>query len=222
MKYVATTNSCVKCDTFEQSMMYFAHKFLNSNESDDSRKFLYEFGDYIEKIKLPCDKIILDPFTGYADKFTIKLIFDDKVLVWLRITVIEKFNTMYINEFNYTKNDIKDMFHSKVERYFDERNAFYFDEQINICGFNKTSNDINVVLDYYNDYEKTDREVTITGTFEDIFDKYTSMNDRLKYCNGSYYKFRDKNFDKLYSMFVCSFKGNYFLMNAVKRGCLID
>ena len=64
--------------------------------------------------------------------------------------------------------------------------------------------------------------IYLKGTLNEIFDKYTTMNDRLKYCNGSYYKFNDKKVEEIYRLIISNYKGNYFLDNAVRRGCIID
>jgi hypothetical protein len=55
-----------------------------------------------------------------------------------------------------------------------------------------------VVLDYYDkiDYKSIRSEIKNQETIEDdndiaIFEKFYKMNNSLKYCNGSYYKFND-------------------------------
>mgnify|MGYP003292644586 CR=1 FL=1 len=62
----------------------------------------------------------------------------------------------------------------------------------------------------------------ITGTFGQIFKSYTNMNDRLRYCNGCYYKFENPDLEKAYHTFLKCYKGNFFLDCAVARGALID
>tara|TARA_R100000654_G_C2686835_1_gene127980 strand:+ start:1850 stop:2080 length:231 start_codon:yes stop_codon:yes gene_type:complete len=37
-----------------------------------------------------------------------------------------------------------------------------------------------------------------SGTKEEIFKKFDAENNRLRYCNGSYYKFEDKNLQQEY------------------------
>ena len=44
----------------------------------------------------------------------------------------------------------------------------------------------------------------------------------MRYCNGSYVKFKDKKIEKVYLMFIKMYDGNYFIDNAVKRGVIID
>lgn len=77
---------------------------------------------------------------------------------------------------------------------------------------------VNVI--YYSDTRESTSQ--ITGTFGQIFKSYTNMNDRLRYCNGCYYKFENPALEKAYHTFLKCYKGNFFLDCAVARGCLID
>lgn len=77
-------------------------------------------------------------------------------------------------------------------------------------------------LIYHKDY-KPDSEVVIEGENEiDLFTDYTNMNDTLRYCNGSYYRWKDAEWNKKYHEFLDGYKGNFFLACAVERGALID
>jgi uncharacterized protein YecT (DUF1311 family) len=42
------------------------------------------------------------------------------------------------------------------------------------------------------------RTETLSGTKEEIFAKYYEKNNQLRYCNGSYYSFEDKELDTEY------------------------
>lgn len=61
------------------------------------------------------------------------------------------------------------------------------------------------ILEYYNKTDKypyvdsvlTNKE-TISGTKEEIFKEFYAKNNRLRYCNGSYYKFEDEALEKEY------------------------
>lgn len=75
----------------------------------------------------------------------------------------------------------------------------------------------------YYDRWKPCKESTIEGETEhDIFETYVNWNDTLKYCNGSYYKWKDEEWEKAYRKFLDGCKGNFFLNCAVRRGVLID
>lgn len=50
---------------------------------------------------------------------------------------------------------------------------------------------------YYNDY-KLKETVTRKGTLDSIFENYDRDNNRLRYCNGSYYKFVDSHYRDLF------------------------
>jgi hypothetical protein len=63
-----------------------------------------------------------------------------------------------------------------------------------------------VVLDYYDkiDYKSIRSEIKNQETIEDdndiaIFEKFYKMNNSLKYCNGSYYKFNDIEWQDKYN-----------------------
>lgn len=76
----------------------------------------------------------------------------------------------------------------------------------------------------YTDYSgKSDVSEFWEGTLEEIFGKYTDANDRLKYINGSGYKFASKKVQDLYSYFVDKNGGaNYLISRAAARGATID
>jgi len=73
-----------------------------------------------------------------------------------------------------------------------------------------------IILDYWNPknetvvtetgfrYLNTNSVITSTkeieGTDEiDLFEQFYKLNNSLKYCNGSYYKFQDKNWENKYN-----------------------
>jgi len=60
---------------------------------------------------------------------------------------------------------------------------------------------------------------TWEGTKEEIFNKFDKSNNRLRYCNGSYYKFEDKTlkveYFKWYEGLSESTKFNMFYGNGV-------
>ena len=223
MKYAAALNDYAKCFSFSDTMVYFAKRFLNSarDYEEDGKEFFYDFGNYIDEIKFPCQKIILDPFTGYNNRFNFRLLFDGDKVAWLQIEV-DRYGLMKVTNCTFKNEDFKNMFYKKIEAYFDNRNQIILLNNFELCGIDRNSKDLSINVDYYSDYKKTDRVVALTGTIDEIFSKFTSMNETLKYCNGDYYKFSDKNIENLYYLYTSSFKGNYFLMNAVKDGRLID
>jgi hypothetical protein len=59
-------------------------------------------------------------------------------------------------------------------------------------------------LDYFNEYV-----VTITKDIEHnneigLFEQFNKLNNQLRYCNGSYYKFQDKQLELKYKEWLRS------------------
>lgn len=48
----------------------------------------------------------------------------------------------------------------------------------------------------YSDYKPKEEKV-FEGTYDEIFEHVESVNDHLRYCNGSYYKFKDNSDEEL-------------------------
>tara|TARA_R110002051_G_scaffold322514_1_gene413217 strand:+ start:469 stop:714 length:246 start_codon:yes stop_codon:yes gene_type:complete len=42
------------------------------------------------------------------------------------------------------------------------------------------------------DFDKVDKEIVWEGTLEQIFNKFYHENNRLRYCNGCSFKFKDE------------------------------
>lgn len=55
---------------------------------------------------------------------------------------------------------------------------------------------ISLIVVKYSD-NKVVREEKFTGTYDKIFEQVEYANDHLRYCNGSYYKFKDETNEKL-------------------------
>lgn len=219
MKYSAVTRDGNKSyGNFSDIMILFSENFLNGCDEDYGREFLYDFGEYLDKTKYPCNGMILDCFIGNSNQFAITLKYNDEEIVFIRFNVKSN-DIITIDTFLYNKEDFK-IFQKIVEDYFDKRNAEIFNNWMKWCNIKETSENV-IVIDEYVDYNKKDCQ-TLNGTITEIFDKFTTWNDRYKYCNGHYWKFNDDNIEKLYRMFIANFKGNYFLENAVKRGVIID
>jgi hypothetical protein len=80
---------------------------------------------------------------------------------------------------------------------------------------------IRVTLDYWNPKNKTvvtesgyrylDKNSIITSTkdiegnnYIELFEQFYKLNNSLRYCNGSYYKFQDKLLEELYNVWLKS------------------
>lgn len=54
-------------------------------------------------------------------------------------------------------------------------------------------------LSYYTSGSKIEKVLTVSYETEiELFETYEKMNNRLRYCNGSYYEFVDKEIEKRY------------------------
>ena len=62
---------------------------------------------------------------------------------------------------------------------------------------------ISLIVVRYSDYKPV-REETFTGTYDKIFEQVEYANDHLRYCNGSYYKFKDETNEKLSKLWYLS------------------
>lgn len=50
---------------------------------------------------------------------------------------------------------------------------------------------------------KEETEETIEGTFDEVCENFERMNDRLRYCNGCYYNFKDKAMEREQRIWYC-------------------
>lgn len=62
-----------------------------------------------------------------------------------------------------------------------------------------------VILDYYDNIDRTSIRSVIVNTKEiegendiSIFEQFYKLNNRLRYCNGSYFKFQDNVWEQKY------------------------
>lgn len=221
MKYSVTTHQygSFVFDTFDKVMAQFTYKFFHNSTTEDGRIFLYDLGDYLDSTKYPCDRVNLDIFTGYADRISLRFSYNDEKIAWVQIE-FSKYGMLNISNYTYYKKDMQ-IFHHIIEEYFDNKNQTIFKEWLDKCNiYSDRENEIRV--NDYRDYKPNGAFVILSGSLEDIFEKYTTHNDRLKYCNGDFWRFADKDIQTLYSLFITNYKGNYFLDNAVKRGVTID
>lgn len=210
--------------TFDEVLLYLDLRFEEHFRVNgcDSLLWLHDLGKYLDGTKFPCDKIVVDAATGYADKFALSFRYGEQKVGYLRL-VAKKYGRFEIDYLSF-ENEAFKMFEPILRDYFEGKaRAILEDEHKRLmakCGFTDGAENKAVLNEYCDNKKKG--EIVLCGTLEEIFDKYTTMNDRLSYCNGHYFRFSDDNVAKLYSLHVEAYKGNYFLDNAVRRGCLID
>ena len=66
-------------------------------------------------------------------------------------------------------------------------------------------------LDYWDNIDRTSIRSVIVSTKDieannniELFEQFYRLNNRLRYCNGSYYKFQDKLLEELYRVWLKS------------------
>lgn len=223
MKYAARMNKSTNLDCYGKVLYHFERKFLNANNIDeDADDWFHNLGEYVDDTKFPCDKIVLDPFCGYSDIFMLLFKYNDQDVCWVKVKVHSN-GMMTIHNYDYKKKDFE-IFHNIIKGYFKEYNKHILEDIAYNANVSLTKDNNVVVVEYYQDYNKVVDNATNTlqGTLKQIFDQYAAYQDTFKYINGKYMKFANKNVEKLWKAFLIDYDGNFFLDNAVKRGCLID
>lgn len=211
MKY-STVKRNVK-DSYYSTLTFFSENIFGNYW--EGEEFFCDFGKHIENAKLPCDKITLDPF-GYSDMFSIIFKYGNARIGWCRFRINKDTKIIEADNYGFTE----DIFKHTITDFINNYNKNVFNKQLTECNIRTTYN-VTIVVDNYTDH-KTNGKHTLVGTLQDVFEKYTTHNDRLRYCNGYRWKFDSKDVARLYAMFIQMYNGNYFLDNAVKRGVTID
>ena len=204
-------------DTFSSVMGFFSDNFFGNDwEGND---FFHDFGNFLDTTKFPTDKIVLNPF-DYVGKFEITFKYNGERVCWYRFSMDKSTKVLEIDNNTYEHQTIRDMFSGIIRDWVKQYNAEVFRNKLKECGMD--IGNVSVSVDEYTDYKRNGRTQIIEGTLSEVFDTYTTHNDRLKYVNGSYWGFSDKKVDMLYGLFIRTYGGNYFLDNAVRRGVTID
>ena len=205
-------------DTFDSTMDVFSMRIFGNYW--EGEEFIHDFGEYLDNTKFPCDKIMLDPY-GYSDKFQLTFKYDNNRICWFKFSVNKQAKIIEIDNYIFEDKAIEKMFKNVITDYFKQYNDIIYQKQLDNCNIKTTSN-VTIVVDDYKDYKPNGKQQTLQGTLQDIFEQYTTHNNRLKYCNGDFWRFNNENISNLYVMFIQMYDGNYFLDNAVKRGVTID
>lgn len=90
-------------------------------------------------------------------------------------------------------------------RYIDGANADAYAMDLAVKNFPTTkelydlwNKETELTAVYYSDY-KPAREEIRKGTLDSIFNEIDRANNRLRYCNGSYFRFKDERYKTLYN-----------------------
>lgn len=217
------------CQKFHQTISYWQRHcpFMFQSLPYDGEEYLNIIADFLQENNFPCDDIVINPFYhGYVEdndyRLTLRMKKINIVIVDVKITRygISKPNIQCCEIEN---GAIREYFSTIIKKFFHEMNNEIIDEVLSQCSLTDGRDgkySITVVYNY--DYKATDKERTLVGTLDEIFDKFTDMNESYKYCNGTYYTFKDSKIKTLYNVFTDMCGDDYFLLNAVKHGRLID
>ena len=205
--------------TFNSVINFFSLHFFGDSES--GYNFFNEFGKYLDTTKFPTDEIVLDPFYGNYNEFAITFKYNNERIAWGKFEMNTDTKIINTNYMSFNDKTIEKMFSHIIKDFINDYNKKVFEQQLNKCNIQNIDTDLTIIIDKYTDY-KINEQITIKGKIEEIFDKYVTYNDKMKYCNGDYWRFNDNNITTLYTMFKQKFNGNYFLHNALKRGVIID
>lgn len=70
---------------------------------------------------------------------------------------------------------------------------------------------------------QTKQVITKSGiTYRELFNEFYDMNDRLRYINGSFYKFAEEKYKELDMLYYYSTRGNLYYERKLARGGIID
>lgn len=162
---------------------------------------------------------VIDIWTGgYYFHFIVKDKETKEHYIALRLTYNKEFEYFELidiynheNKLNIDNNIIKDNYNKYIKSIYNKLlKISNLDEKYSV-----------VKVEFYNDY-KLKNTIDISGSLYNIFHDYSGMNDKLKYINGSYYKFANENVTNVYRFYIKEIEKNHFLKNMLKRGVIID
>lgn len=193
-------------------------QLFNYRFSSNALVYVKKMMKHIDNCQI-ADKCIIDIWTGTDRYFRVEFRKDDKLIGHVSITPLKNIQDFEIYQVCFGSTD---EFKVVIEEWEKAYKLRAYKKQLKKCGFDNDNSTIySVNIDAFNDYKKIE-EHTLKGTIKEIFDEYVTFNDRMRYINGTYWRWSENNVQQLFSMFINKFNGNYFLNNAVRRGCIID
>ena len=205
-------------DSYTKTMDYFSRHFFGDWIGED---FLCKLGEYLDNVNFPSNRLVVDPY-GYDDRFAITFKYDNERICYIQLEMNIDTKILQLHNASFEEKLSEKIFLPKIKEYLKEYNVGIFKKQLERCGIKSINFDNAISIDDYDRYVLKEEKVILKGTIGKIFDDYTTHNDRYRYCNGTHWKFTDRNVSRLYSMFIGMYDGNYFLDNAVRRGVTID
>ena len=191
--------------TYNQLSSIFENRF-------DYRK-VFDFVDnyLIDEVFTDTCGVVINIWTGTYEYFYLKLkdAFD-KELLSLRVSTKNGFFDISLTSPIKEELLINKLYNEYVNKEF-----------ARICKIANLCKQNQVKVNCMNDSEIAD-EIILEGTLDEIFDRFTNLNDTLKYINSKYYKFANEKVNDAYLFYVRFIDKNHFLNSAVRHNKLID
>lgn len=188
--------------TYSQLCSIFENRF------DYSEVFNFIDNYVVNELFPDTFKVVINIWTGTYEYFYLKLKdeFNEELL---NLKVIPK-NGFFSIELVDTN--------VKLSKLYNEYISKEFTRICNIAHLDKQ----NQVKVYCMNDSNIESEIILEGTIDDIFDKFTNLNDTFKYINSKYYKFAEESITNVYLFYVRFVDKNHFLNSAVRHNKLID
>lgn len=174
---------------------------------------LFDFIDnyVIDELFPDTYKVVINIWTGTYEYFYLKLKDElGKELLHFKVSPKNGFFDIEIIDTN------------KVELIINKLYSKYLNKEFTrICEIAQLDKQNQVKVYCVND-SNVESEIVLEGTINDIFDKFTNLNDTFKYINSKHYKFAQENINNVYLFYVRFVDKNHFLNSAVRHGKLID
>ena len=202
---VSFTKHHVNEYTYSQLSSIFENRF------DYYKLFDFIDNDVIDELFPDTYKVVINIWTGTYEYFCLKLKDElGKELLHLKVSPKNGFFDIEIIDTN------------KVELRINKLYSKYLNKEFTrICEIAQLDKQNQVKVYCMND-SNVESEIVLEGTIDDIFDKFTNLNDTFKYINSKHYKFAQENINNVYLFYVRFVDKNHFLNSAVRHGKLID
>ena len=182
-----------------------------------------------EKVNMPIDSILISELS-HSVGFGVQVCFGDNVLFKFILRMKRQDSYFEVDNFSVVVDSIvkneaeRDKLRSAVKSIAvalstDVNNALL--QSYGIASYDDVLSE-DVAINYIVN-RQTKEVITKSGiTYRELFNEFYDMNDRLKYINGSHYKFVEAKYDELYMLYYDSTRGNLYYERKIARGGIID
>lgn len=188
--------------TYSQLCSIFENRF------DYSEVFNFIDNYVVNELFPDTFKVVINIWTGTYEYFYLKL--------------KDEFNEELLNLKVIPKNGFFDIElvdkNVKLSKLYNE---YISKEFARICKIAHLDNQNQVKVYCMND-SNIESEIILEGNIDDIFDRFTNLNDTFKYINSKYYKFAEESITNVYLFYIRFVDKNHFLNSAVRHNKLID